>query len=128
MNVTELARILKINTQELRDKLPQLGFDIGQRAIKVDNRIAQKIIKEWPRLIKEYEMKQEKEKEDLEQDEEKIEVKKEIIIPSHITVRNFAQAINLPVNQILKELMKLPYSLISLYGCSIILLWKIAIL
>ena len=61
MNVTELARILKINTQELRDKLPQLGFDIGQRAIKVDNRIAQKIIKEWPRLIKEYEMKQEKE-------------------------------------------------------------------
>jgi len=29
MNITELARILRVPTQELRDKLPQVGFDIG---------------------------------------------------------------------------------------------------
>jgi hypothetical protein len=35
MNITELARILKITPQELRDSLPLLGFDIGQKAIKI---------------------------------------------------------------------------------------------
>jgi len=55
MNLTELARILKITPQELRDTLPQIGFHIGQKAIKVDNRTAQRIIKEWPGLIRQLE-------------------------------------------------------------------------
>ena len=53
MNITELARRLKITTQELKDTLPRVGFDIGQRAIKVDDRTAQRIIREWPRLLAE---------------------------------------------------------------------------
>ena len=44
MNITELARQIKIPTAELREIIPQLGFDIGKKAIQVDNRIAQKII------------------------------------------------------------------------------------
>ena len=47
MNVTELARKLKVNTQELRDQLPGLGFDIGQKAIKIDDQLASKIIRAW---------------------------------------------------------------------------------
>ena len=58
MNVTELARILKVTPQDLRDLLPQLGFHIGQKAIKVDDRTAQKIIKDWPFLIKQLEKKE----------------------------------------------------------------------
>jgi len=52
MNVTELARILRITPQELRDTLPQFGFDIGQKAIKVNRNVANKIIREWPVLRK----------------------------------------------------------------------------
>ena len=44
MNVTELARRLKMNTKELLEKLPGLGFDIGKRAIKVDANLVDKII------------------------------------------------------------------------------------
>jgi len=106
MNVTELARILKIPTQELRDKLPQLGFDIGQKAIKIDNRTANRIIKEWPRLIKELKAREQQETEAKEKEIKQVIVKKEIKIPGFITVRNFAQITNIPVNQILAELMK----------------------
>jgi len=106
MNITELARILKIPTQELRDKLPQLGFDIGQKAIKVDNRTANKIISQWPRLIKQLQARQWQEKQKQQKEIAQQQTKKEIKIPSFITVRNFAQATGLPVNQILAELMK----------------------
>jgi len=55
MNVTELARILKITPQELRDYLPELGFDIGQKAIKINRNVANKIIRDWPFLKKKIE-------------------------------------------------------------------------
>jgi len=106
MNITELARILKIPTQELRDKLPQLGFDIGQKAIKIDNRIANRIIKEWPILIRQLEACQQREEKEKQEEISQDQVKKEIKIPSFITVRNFAQIADLPVNQVLAELMK----------------------
>jgi len=107
MNITELARILKIPTQELRDKLPLLGFDIGQKAIKVDNKTARKIIKEWPILIKQLKAQEQKEQEiKQETDTAESQDKKEIKIPSSITVRNFAQIANLPINVVLSELMK----------------------
>ena len=49
MNVTELARQLKTTTSELFTKLPALGFDIGRKAIKVDDRIAYRIMESWRR-------------------------------------------------------------------------------
>ena len=44
MNVTELARQVRIPTKQLREILPELGFDIGLRAIKVDDKSARDII------------------------------------------------------------------------------------
>ena len=55
MNVTELARNLKITPQELRDFLPQVGFDVGQKAIKINRNVANRIIREWPTLKKQFE-------------------------------------------------------------------------
>ncbi|MFA4833774.1 MAG: translation initiation factor IF-2 [Patescibacteria group bacterium] len=106
MNVTELARILKVNPQELRDLLPQLGFHIGQKAIKIDNREAQKIIKEWPGLMRQ--LKREKEAENKEEviEEKKVEEKKIVLVPNFIIVRDFAALAGLPVNKVLAELMK----------------------
>ena len=51
MNISELSRQLKVTSTELFDKLPDLGFDIGRRAIKVDDRIDQKIIELFSDLL-----------------------------------------------------------------------------
>ncbi len=108
MNVTELARILKISPQELLDKLPQLGFHIGQRAIKVDNKTAQRIIREWPILIRQLEEKEKREKEKLAEEagEGEEKPKKELKIPNFITVRDFAILADIPISRLLSELMK----------------------
>jgi len=106
MNITELARILRVPVQELRDKLPLIGFDIGQKAIKVDDKTAQRIIKEWSFLIKQLAAREQAaKKETVTQTAAPIE-KKEIAIPPFVTVRNFSALTGAPVSRILSELMK----------------------
>ena len=106
MNVTELARILKITPQELRDYLPELGFDIGQKAIKINRNVANKIIKEWPVLNKKLAILKKLTEEKEEKIQDKIVTKKTIDIPNFITVREFSLLSGLPVKTILSELMK----------------------
>lgn len=105
MNITELARILRIPPQELRDLLPQLGFAIGQKAIKVDNATAKRIIKDWPFLRRQWEQKKiaaaiKK------QDEVLPKERKTIAVPAVLTVRAYAELAGIPVNRVLAELMK----------------------
>jgi translation initiation factor IF-2 len=106
MNVTELARKLRVNAQELRDKLPELGFDIGQKAIKIDDRLASRIINAWRDY--EFRAKQKKEYDDLIQKDEKGEVilDKKVEIPSVLTVKDFSELLKLPVTKVIAELMK----------------------
>jgi len=106
MNITELARILKIPLKQLRQILPQLGFDIGQKAIKVDNQTANKIIRQWPVLIKQLTAKDQENKQEIIPDNLPSQDKKEIKIPAFITVRDFSLITGLPVNKILAELMR----------------------
>ena len=109
MNITELARKLQMTTQELKDVLPTLGFDIGQRAIKVDDRQAHKIINSWPLLKKELEKRKAAELAKLAPEEEAgaaVKEKVKVKLPQVITVREFAARLNLPVTGVIKELMK----------------------
>ena len=106
MNLTELARKLKVTPQELREKLPRMGFDVGQKAIKIDNKLAQRIIKEWPRLNRQLEEEEKQKKEKEESSPDSPEEKKEVTIPSQITVNDFAKKGDIPVSKVLKELMK----------------------
>src|SRR3989338_5567522 len=106
MNITELARILKVPTQELREKLPRLGFDIGQKAIKVDGKIADRVIKMWPILIKQLQAKELAAKKAAAQGPAATAEKKEIKIAPLVTVRNFSLSTGAPINRILSELMK----------------------
>ncbi|HLD28362.1 MAG TPA: translation initiation factor IF-2 [Patescibacteria group bacterium] len=110
MNITELARQLKVTTEELFDILPQLGFDIGRRAIKVDNKIADRIAVAWKKFYKqELEMKRIAEIRGEASNPEKDDIVPEMIevkIPSVIAVREFASLLDLPVNKVLTELMK----------------------
>ncbi|MFA5000563.1 MAG: translation initiation factor IF-2 [Patescibacteria group bacterium] len=105
MNITELARILRINPQELRDMLPELGFAIGQKAIKVDNNTAKKIIKDWPFLRRQWQQKK-MDAEIKKQDEVLPKEKKTITVPKVITVRTYAELAGIPINRVLAELMK----------------------
>lgn len=106
MNVTELARKLKINTQELLDKLPALGFDIGQKAIKVDDQLASRIIKSWREYQERERQKEQYLKVSKKEDKDEQVFDKEIQIPSVLTVKDFAALLKMPVTQIIAELMK----------------------
>ena len=57
MNVSSLARQLKVTTNELLEKLPEIGFDIGAKAIKVDDSLVPKIIAAWKKDIKKSRLK-----------------------------------------------------------------------
>lgn len=104
MNITALARALKITPGELRDNMPKLGFDIGQKAIKINKNVANKIIKEWPRLKRQLELQNKKE----EEMKPKIELgeKKTIKLPAILTVKEFSSISGLSLSVILSELMK----------------------
>jgi translation initiation factor IF-2 len=106
MNITELARILKITPQELRNYLPKLGFDIGQKAIKINKSEANKIIKDWPTLSRKIE--EQKRAEIIEAKEKILEKNSEKIVEigRFISVRDFSAITGMPINVLLAELMK----------------------
>jgi translation initiation factor IF-2 len=106
MNITELARILRISPQELRDLLPELGFAIGQKAIKVDNNTAKKIIRNWPGFRRQWEQRKAAERAKKQDEEILPKEKRTIQIPAVITVRALAEISQIPVNRILTELIK----------------------
>lgn len=108
MNVSELARRLRVNPKVLREVLPQYGFDIGAKAIKVDDRVAQKIMRDWRRIKKDLERKEQAVK-DKKKQAEKIarqESGATVILPAITTVKDFAERLDLPVTRVITELMK----------------------
>jgi translation initiation factor IF-2 len=108
MNVSELARRLRVSVKELYEVLPNYGFDIGRRAVKVDDKIADNIIREWRRMYADWKEKQRRAKEQAriaEKEARKAEGKS-AILPAVMTVRDFASALGLPATNIISELMK----------------------
>jgi translation initiation factor IF-2 len=108
MNVSELARRLKVTSNELLEQLPGMGFDIGRRAIKVDDRLAMKITEAWKnreRQIRER-AKLTEIRSGGEVGEDGKPIGGEISIPPVVTVREFAAKMNLPITKVLATLMK----------------------
>lgn len=105
MNVTELARRLKVTPQQLRERLPRMGFDIGQKAIKIDDKMAQRIMQEWPRLNRQLEEEERKKKEQESSAAAAPQQTQQVEIPYYITVNEFAKKIGIPVSKVLKELI-----------------------
>ena len=108
MNVSELARQLRIRPQEMLQILPQYGFDIGVKAIKIDDKVAAQIVKQWKYIKRQIEDKKAKEVEEKKKLEK--ELRREsgltVSLPPIITVREFAERMALPVTQVIMELMK----------------------
>jgi len=108
MNVSELARQLHISTHELREVFSVIGLHIGYRAIKVDAKVAKKVIANWPEYQKLWEEHKRKlaEEEEQEKQEQKNIKRDPVAIPSVITVKSFAEIINIPLTRVMGELMK----------------------
>ncbi len=108
MNVTELARQLHIHPVTLLQILPEFGFDVGAKAVKIDDRVAAQIQKDWRRIKFVLEERERKERE-AEKEKEKAmrrESGAKILIPQILTVRDLAERMNVPVNKLIVELMK----------------------
>ncbi len=103
MNITELARRLKITTNQLHEALPQMGFDLGRRAIKVDDAVAHKIIGGWSKYIASVNAARAAEEAILNPIAEAD--RPVIALPPVITVRDFAVKLNLPVTKVVSTLM-----------------------
>ncbi len=110
MNVSELARQLRgVNSaEELLEILPEFGFDVGKRAIKIDDKIAQKIMRAWPKIQKELDFRKrqaEQERKEREREMRK-QMQHEVVVPAVVTVRDFATLLDVPVAEVIKTLMK----------------------
>lgn len=107
MNVTELARRLRVPPAELLAKLPELGFDIGARAIKVDDRVADQIYKKWLENSRRERLRDQLVRHANQSQAAGIAApKKDIDLPEVLAVRDFAGRLNLPVTRVIQQLMK----------------------
>ncbi len=112
MNVTELARKLNITTAELLLILPELGFDIGARAIKVSDHLVEKIIEAYKEREKRLKFEKEEAKITeikIQDDNGKIEATKaqrSIQIEDNIIVKDLAEKMGTPLKNVMTELMK----------------------
>ncbi|MBN1585342.1 translation initiation factor IF-2 [Candidatus Uhrbacteria bacterium] len=105
MNVTELARRLRVHPAELLEKLPLLGFDVGRRAIKIDDRTVPKIMAKWSEMSKRERLKAKYAQEEAVKKDAVARVKS-VTLPKLISVRDFAAKLSLPLNVCIGELMK----------------------
>jgi translation initiation factor IF-2 len=105
MNVSELARRLRTTPDELRQKLPELGFAVGAKAIKVDDRLVNKIMAKWSEMTRTSRLR-EKYVRDQAVREAAVAKVKSVTLPAVIPVRDFATKLSLPVSMVLGELMK----------------------
>lgn len=106
MNVSELARQLRVTPNELLDRLPGLGFNIGRRAIKIDDFMAQQIIRKWNENRRRERMRNSLIKTSSGQVDRNPAELRPIKIPSLIIVRDLAGLVRLPVTRIIQELMR----------------------
>lgn len=109
MNISELARRMNVLPEELRTKLPELGFSVGTHAIKVDDRVANQIMEAWAEMRRKQRLQQkvDEQKAHQEQREQRVnEAVRPVSLPSVITVRDFASRLQMPVPKVMQELMR----------------------
>lgn len=109
MNISELARRLRVPTEELRAKLPELGFDIGQKAIKIPDRDVGAIMGAWNQYKKrQYLKKKAEEQKARAARKERVQSgeAEEITLPPALSVREFSERLHLPIAKVMQELMR----------------------
>ncbi|MBI2050578.1 MAG: translation initiation factor IF-2 [Parcubacteria group bacterium] len=109
MNVTELARQLGTTRTELLEKLPELGFDIGLRAIKVDTAQAERIKRAWGEAARHERLREKMDKQATVRqaaEARKDAPQRELAVPEKISVNDLAQKLGTAVPHLIGYLMK----------------------
>jgi translation initiation factor IF-2 len=96
MNITELSKKVGLTKDELRALIRKLHLPVPQRAKKIE--------KKWAERIQQYIDEQRKTRHEREQ--AKREITKTVKISNRITVKKFAEKIELPVTQVITELLR----------------------
>ncbi len=105
MNVSKLAQQLKLTPNELLEILPQVGFHVGRRALKIDDSQVNKIIVAVRRHQKLEALKSREQaiKEIRGVQKEKT---KQVEIPEKIIVKDLADKLHLPIAKVMGEMMR----------------------
>lgn len=107
MNISRLAQQLKMTPNELLGILPQLGFHIGRRALKVDESQVDKIVEAIRRHQKLEDLKnREQDVKEIRGKQAGVIVKRQVTIPETIIVKDLAEAMNLPIAKVMGEMMR----------------------
>jgi len=113
ISVSEIARKLNITNTELIEKAESLGFDIGKKAIKINENTANQIIEK----IREFEKgKKSREKmnklqetfaksENKKTTQKEVEEDKVVNLDKTVVVHEFAKKLNMPVTKVISCLM-----------------------
>jgi len=102
MNFSELARKINIMPNDLREKLSRLGFDIGRKAIKVDDKIAKKIINDWPLLVQRLAKLDEQ---DVVEEVQQVVEARIVKLPKRLTIKALSQTLLVPLPKLMLNLM-----------------------
>src|SRR3989344_612143 len=98
MNISRLAQQLKMTPNELLGILPQLGFHIGRRALKVNDSQVDQIVEAIRRHQKLEALKShEQEVKEIRGKQAGSAAKRQVTIPETIVVKDLAEAMNLPI-------------------------------
>lgn len=109
MNISELARRLRVPTEELRSKLPELGFDIGGKALKIPDRDVGKITNAWQEYRKRQYLQKKMEEQKARAEKKALGLSgdaPQVALPPRISVRDFAARMNVPIAKVMQELMR----------------------
>lgn len=108
MNISKLAQQLKLTPNELLDILPQVGFAIGRRAIKVDDSQVDKIVTEVRRFQKLQALKTREADIKEIRGKEVVDTKKDrtVELPDTIIVKDLAEKLHMPIQRVMAEMMR----------------------
>ena len=109
MNVSDLARQLKTEPNILLEKLPLMGFAVGEHAIQIDGSQVDAIVSAWNQYQKRERLKQKiasmQAQSETATEQENAE-NQPIQIPPTITVADFAKRIKIDVSKVIIKLMQ----------------------
>src|SRR3989344_7805762 len=107
MNISRLAQQLKMTPNELLGILPQRGFHLGRRALKVNDSQVDKIVEAIRRHQKLEALKsRENEVREIRGKQAGTAVAREITIPETIIVKDLAEALKMPIQRVMAEMMR----------------------
>ncbi len=107
MNVTELYRELKMTKDEFFQMAQGLGFDIGERAIKIDDAVAVKLIDAIRKKRKENNKQSIFGEEDAADEKDAIDEDADILpLPDKISVKDFAERVGKRASDMIAILMQ----------------------